>query len=82
MKKVSTLNEAIKNAIEESKTKILAGQIFHSEDVIENHVRDYLARKFAPAISLSGGLEALRIESLWYEITGNRIVKQKETVNG
>lgn len=77
-----TLNQAIRNALEEAKDKIIIGINVEVSNLVESHVRDFLAQKFAvPIIELGGteeavqtyGMEALRLESLWYEITGRKI---------
>jgi 2-phospho-L-lactate guanylyltransferase (CobY/MobA/RfbA family) len=68
-----TLNEAIQNAIEESKSAIMMGIQKDVSVIIEKHVKDFLAQKFAPKVFEAKGYEAIRLESLWYEITGKKI---------
>jgi len=63
-----TLEQAIKNGLNEVATRIEFGATPDSSAVIEMHVRDFLAQKFTPDV-----LDNPKVVALWTRVTGKKI---------
>lgn len=61
-----TLKQAISNALSECDPDVTADEVYLQR--IEEHVRDFLAQKFTPAM-----IRQMSIEELWESITGRRV---------
>lgn len=64
-----SLNQAILNGLAECSTLTEFGAACDPAEVIEKHVRDFLAQKFTPVLID----EDPKVVALWTRVTGKRI---------